>query len=379
MRNFLPFDHAPQALATRVAGFDLPGGGLDGAADGPIVVPEIDWTAFRTNVEFHRLTGLALAALSADALHLPAGAHEELEDSHRRAMAWALSVERTALRACSALRAEDVDVIVLKGPAFAHRFYPDPSLRPFGDLDLLVRTDDLARAGTVLERMGFARTLPEPHAGFDRRFGTGTIYRTAGGIEIDLHRTLVIGPFGLWIQPDELFDATEELTIGGRSLRRLDDTAAFMHACVHAALGALPPLLMPLRDVVQIASIGRPDWDRVRALAKRWRLGPVVGHALGAASDLLGARLPSQASSIRDDAWPRRERRALLAYTTARQRRGGRAVATMRAIPGLRSKAAYVRALGLPDRTFLAARQRTGRGSYLRRWAVPFRWLLRKP
>lgn len=376
MQNSLRSDHLPERLARRVAAFGLPGPG-DG--DEPIVVAEIDWPAVRSNLEFHRLTGIAVAALSAGVLELPAGATDELHESHRGAMAWTLTVERAALRVTSSLRAEGIESLVLKGPAFAHTFYPDPSWRPFGDLDLLVWSDDLAGAGTVLEGLGFARTLPEPRAGFDRRFGTGAIYRSDGGTEIDLHRTLVTGPFGLWIRPEELFDATAELSLGGRGLRRLDDTTAFLHACVHAALGALPPLLMPLRDVVQISTAGSPDWDRVRTLAERWHLGPVVGHALDSAAAVLGVPVPEQTAFLLSNGWPRRERRALLAYTTERQRRGARALATVRAIPGVRGKVAYVRALGMPDRAFLAARQADGRGSYARRWAVPLRWLLRKP
>lgn len=378
MPNSLPSEHLPEVIARRIAAFALPGRTEGDAANEPITVSEIDWPAVLANVEFHRLTGLALAARAEDALELPPGADDELERSHRSAMAWALAVERVTVRVSEALTEGAIPGIVLKGPAFAHAFYPDPSLRSFGDLDLLVRGDDLARAGGVLEGLSFARTLPEPRDGFDRRFGTGAIYR-AGGIEIDLHRTLVTGPFGLWIRPDELFDATEELALGGRSLRRLDDTTAFVHACVHAAIGALPPLLMPLRDVVQIANTGSPDWDRVRTLAAAWHLGPVIAHALTLVTDVLGATVPAEVTPLLENGWPRRERRALLAYTTERQRRGARAVATMKAIPGIRGKVAYVRALGVPDREFLAARQADGRGSYARRWAVPFRWLLRRP
>jgi len=70
----------------------------------------------------------------------------------------------------------------------------------------------------------------------------------------------------------------------------------------------------------------------------------------------------------------RRERRALDAYITNRRSRGGTATSTIRAIPGLSAKIAYVRALLFPNRAFLSARQRNGRPSYLRRLAVPVRW-----
>ena len=88
---------------------------------------------------------------------------------------------------------------VLKGHAWAHTVYPDPSWRAFGDVDLLVGTDDSDRAVEVLESTGVRRTLPEVRPGFDRRFGKDATLLSASGREVDLHRLLVAGPYGLWV------------------------------------------------------------------------------------------------------------------------------------------------------------------------------------
>ena len=45
-------------------------------------------------------------------------------------------------------------MIPLKGPALAEALYPDPGLRPFTDLDLLVRREDAARAVALLGEVG---------------------------------------------------------------------------------------------------------------------------------------------------------------------------------------------------------------------------------
>ena len=44
---------------------------------------------------------------------------------------------------------------------------------------------------------------------------------------------------------DELFEDVATFRVGGRTLRRLGDTMSLLHACVHASLGARPPLLVP--------------------------------------------------------------------------------------------------------------------------------------
>jgi hypothetical protein len=57
-----------------------------------------------------------------------------------------------------------VDYMVVKGPALAHTVYPDPVLRAFNDLDLVVRERDWAVMHQMLVKMGFKAEadLPQP-------------------------------------------------------------------------------------------------------------------------------------------------------------------------------------------------------------------------
>jgi len=57
-----------------------------------------------------------------------------------------------------------VDYMVVKGPALAHTVYPDPALRAFNDLDLVVRERDWTAVHRLLVKMGFEPEvdLPQP-------------------------------------------------------------------------------------------------------------------------------------------------------------------------------------------------------------------------
>jgi hypothetical protein len=365
-------DSRAAAAVVRVAGFGLPGSDRS-----TVQVPKEDWSSFLTTLDTQRLTGLAVAAAGAGELSLSGEQWDELLQRHRDSMLWALTVERKLLSLAARFEDAGIDVVALKGSTVAHTAYPDPSWRPFGDLDLLVRTSDWRRACAVLAGLGFDRRLPEPRSGFDERFGKAAVHANGDGVEIDLHRTLVLGPYGLWMDPEELFGRTTTLRLGGLEVRRLDDTALLVHACMHASLGWNPPLLMPLRDVAQVATFGHVDWGEFAELAKRWRLRAVVQHALQTSAVTLGADLPEQAGEIVRSEPSRKERRILDVYVTDRRFRGGTATATLRAIPGIRAKAAYVRALMLPSREFLD-RRTAGHGSYWRRWLVPMRWMDRR-
>jgi hypothetical protein len=361
-------------LVRRVAAFGLHP--EDGSSE--VSISEENWPLVLAKVYDQRLTGLAVAAAEDGSLDLSSSQAEDLLSRHRDAMLQALALERHLVDLSSALEKAGVEMILVKGPALAHTVYPDPSWRPFADLDFLVRGQDFHLASEVIGERGFRRGLPEPRAGFDVRFGKAAELTMEGGLTIDLHRTLVVGPFGLWLDLDELFAGTAQFTVGGRVIRRLDDSSLLLHACIHASLGWWPPLLMPVRDVAQVAAYAKVDWDVAAERTRNWKLAAVVRDAFERASDTLGASFPDEARTVTAIEPRRKERRALAAYITNRRGRGGTATSTLRAIPGLPGKFAYVRALLFPNREFLAARQPKGRPSYLRRLAIPIRWLTGK-
>jgi hypothetical protein len=361
----------PTRAIQRIATIGLPD--VDG---GPFTVSDDRWRDLWNGLRTERLGGLAVAALDAGALRLPEERATEIVGRHREDMVRCLMLEQTLFELADAFDRAGVDLVVLKGPALAHSVYPDPSWRPFFDIDLLVRTSDWRAACRILEDRNISRRLPEPRPGFDERFGKAAVHVTRGGLEVDLHRTLVVGPYGLWMRPDELFARTAIFRLGGRPLRRLDDTGLLMHACVHAALGQQAPFAQQLRDVRQVMAAGTIDVPTLEDWADRWHLGPVVRRAFELDAEGTPAAWPTWLRPLMERRVSERDRGLLSAYASERRSRGGTAVATLRAIPGLRSRLAYGRALAFPDREFL--RRRGGSGGAkgrLARLTVPLRWL----
>jgi Uncharacterised nucleotidyltransferase len=359
------------ARVNAVAALGLPGERAD-----TLEVPDRGWTGFLGAILAERLSGLAVAAVEADRLRLPSARLDELLAGQRNAMLRSLSVERGILAVQEALDGARIPFCVLKGPTLAHTIYPSPSWRPFVDLDLLVRTSDWRGACHALERLGLTRRLPEPRGGFDERFGKGAVFVTASGSEVDLHRTLALGPLGLWMVSEEILDRTVAFSLGGERFRRPDDTDLLLHACVHATLGSWPPGRLPLRDIAQIAWRARVDWDALWVRAERWRLRAIIPFALRTAREVLRVDIPAGTERFLRTVPTRRDRRLLEAYTT-RRGAGGMTLSAVRAISGIRSKGAYLWALLVPRREFMAVRSGTGKSSYVRRWLVPAGWFLR--
>ncbi len=365
-------DAAVTAALRSIAAFGLPA-----RREPELFAPtEIQRQRLFAGIEFERLSGLALESAAAGWLRLDEPSFESLRSAHLESMVWCLRIEKKQLALADELDAAGVRFAVLKGASVARTVYPDPSLRSFGDLDLLVATADYDRACELLQRLGHVRSQPEPRPGFDARFGKASVHvHPDDRVEVDLHRTLVLGPFGLWMRPEELLRSAATFEIGERAVARLDDTGLLLNTAMHAVLGSWPPRLVPLRDVLQVTRAGAVDWDTLEQWCRAWRLTGVLGRAFSVASEQLGLEPPKELDRIARSV-PRDETRALRQYEGSRRKAGGTALATMRAVPGVRSKAAYVAALAFPEEKFLAARTSPGRRpSYLRRLAVPARWM----
>jgi hypothetical protein len=366
----LTSDGSAVLAARRIAGF-----GLGSSKSFTAPATDDQWPQLVRRIRSQKLCGLAAAAVESGSLQITNEQFAELLEIQRWMMVHALHVEKKLYEIGRALNEARIDFVVLKGPAFANSLYSNPAWRPFSDLDLMVSTANWRGACSVLAAEGYTRVIPEPHKGFDERFGKAAAHRAENGFEIDLHRTLVLGPFGLWLDPNELLEHTASVRIGGRQFRRLDDTASLINACLHAALGARPPFLLALRDVLQIANSEDVDWALLADWSKRWRLGAALRYAFETASQQLEVELPREAFAIVGSKARRTEVRALESYTTERRSRGGMPLATLKAIPGLRAKATYVAYLVIPDKEFLKARS-SGKSSYLGRWKVPVNWAL---
>jgi hypothetical protein len=181
------------------------------------------------------------------------------------------------------------------------------------------------------------------------------------GVQVDLHRTLASGPFGLTVEPDALFEDPDFVTIGTRRIATLDRDLRFLHACFHAVLGDFPPRLTALRDVAR--TVEAADLDRVRAIARRWRAGIVIASAIATAWTTFALRRTPAIEWAFAYVPSRYERTALGAYVGSGRSYARQMAAALPAIRGVGAKVAYASALLFADGSYVARRD----GGYVRR------------
>jgi hypothetical protein len=233
------------------------------------------WSTLAARAEAHGIAPLVqhhLEASGADAPRHVRRAMAGLAVRHRRANA----IRATLLAEIGeAFRARGVPVLFLKGSALAFFAYPDPSLRAMRDTDLLVRERDLAIAGEILAKLGYA-------AGDERSWATDLSFHHHHQpdrrrvvrdltVSVEVHRRLGIRDTRARRTLEDLEAASVPFTIDGTELRTLGPVDMLVHVHYH---GFKTPLSWPDRTRLVSAAdlaalvelwVDRLDWSALRA------------------------------------------------------------------------------------------------------------------
>ncbi|MGI9121106.1 MAG: nucleotidyltransferase family protein [Acidimicrobiales bacterium] len=349
-------------LAAAVAAHGLPSG-VRSLPDRPL--PAHQWRDVLGDAKDARTIGWLAQAVDDGSFATTEAQAEEAYELHAEAMGLALVLERLLLDVVALLSDAGVDHRVLKGSAVAHLDYPDPALRPFGDVDVLVPAERFDMAVATLLAAGFVRERPQLRPGFDRRFAKSTTLTSTEQLPLDLHRTLAAGRFGFALDAGDLFASSSPFRLGGRRLLALAPEERFLHACYHAVLGSPKPPLLALRDIAQMLLTKELDLVGVQRRCTAWQGQAVLARAVVLTWDTFGMVEPSPlldwSRQYRPDA---ADRWVLRAHTVGRSG-GTQAITAVAAITGVRQKLAFLWALIVPQRAFLG----DGKARYWRWWA----------
>ncbi len=274
----------------------------------PEATPEIDWPALVERAQRNGVAPLLYRRLR-EMAHVPPAALDLLRRAYYQNAAANALRYRELGQVLSALEAVGIPTLVLKGPALALTIYPDPALRIIGDLDLLVRREQVEQAMAALRELGYEtpdRGLPYPVA-YLTRFGRHLQlqrHERAGPLELEVHWTL-IGE--LWagavtaIDVEGLWARATPLQGQGWEACQLSPADTLVHLALHATLmhGFTELGLRVYVDVDRLvrhhtsAKQAGAFWAQAIALARAGRLATTLYTTLALARDLLGTPLPA--------------------------------------------------------------------------------------
>jgi len=271
-----------------------------GTAGGPPSVPEnADRDRLLALLRYHRLLPVADSVLSKgegrDAL--PPSFLDALRRGTRESSAMALFLEIHLRSLSEAFRRRGIPFVVLKGAALAAEYYDPPHLRPYGDLDILIRYGDFARTRDLLAGGGF---LPEDA---DRdRFTRESVkavpwkHPLHPGLSVDLQWETVTLYWGKtpFLSSDGNWERVHEIRHRDLSFRGLDPTLLVPYLCVHLMSHNHFSPLVSLADIGLVVRNRRfpVDWEGVVRIAAEQGIRSALYHPLRLLRDPLGVPVP---------------------------------------------------------------------------------------
>jgi hypothetical protein len=267
-----------------------------------------DWNGLLELAEEHGVISLLAARLRTyDDAVVPAAFRQQLLGAQRSHVLSALSLVVEMIRILDRFRAAGVQALVLKGPALSLQAYGDATARQFGDVDLLVRHNDIHRAAKIIMDSGFDAKIPQDAVAAGKIPGEYFFSRPGTNVILEVHTERTLRYFPKRLPIEKLFRHQARLNFDGHEVPTLSAEDALVSMCTHGAKHFWERLMW-IADVAAMIARQEIGWDVAEETAKSLGARRIVHTGLLLATELLGAPLPA---SVEDGARKDRGARAL--------------------------------------------------------------------
>ena len=267
-----------------------------------LLLEDVNWPYVYAEARFHRVDQLLGKTLLS---HFPESVPGDLSRVFEGRM------KATALRSAfligelhrvtNLLQEDGIRSLPLKGAILSEMAYGDLRLRPFSDLDLVVRPDRFIAARDLLlndryEPFGSHALVRPAFRGLTmwlrRQF---ELKRGGGYFNLDLHAALMPPLYSFPISFDELYDRAEEIELGSELIRTFHPDDMLIILCFHGVKNQW----RQLKHVCDIAEFVRRQsdlaWPMIVDNARRMRCTRIVYQGLYLARQMLDAPVLEQA------------------------------------------------------------------------------------
>lgn len=266
---------------------------------------DIDWHRLLLLAEEHRVSGQLAACLNNDssAPVVPPEVKQSLLDRRRMQTLQTLRLTAKLFRLLEIFGKERVSTLVIKGPVLAMQAYADPSVRTYGDLDLLVRQRDIRRATELMIASGYDEAVPLTAIDAGKIPGQYLFSKTDSKLLVELHNDLTLRYFPRPLPLEEFFARQIRVRLDAHEVLAPCVEDELVLICVHGAKHFWERLSW-IADVAGLVARQRNiNWERAESTAKEVGAEHLLHTGLRLAVAVLHAELPEAVSSrVQEDA-----------------------------------------------------------------------------
>ena len=263
----------------------------------------LDWPRLLLLAEAHGVLGhLASSLNGCNAHHVSPEIKQPLLERQHAQNFLTLCLTAELFRLLELLNAQGISALVIKGPVLAAQAYREPSLRGYGDLDLLVRQRDIRRAWEVMTIHGYEAAIPFDAIDAGRIPGQYLCSKPDSKLLVELHSDLTLRYFPRRLPLEDFFSRRIQVWLEAHEVPGPCVEDHLVLICVHGAKHFWERLCW-LADVAGLVSRQTGlDWERARSSAKSVEAEHLLHAALRLAVEVLHAELPENVlSRVQDD------------------------------------------------------------------------------
>lgn len=248
--------------------------------------------------EEHGVVGhLAAALRELGGSILPPETKQALMDRERAQVLFSIRLTAELFRLLDCFASEGIGALAVKGPVLSVQAYGDPTMRSYGDLDLLVRHRDIGRATEMMIAAGYDANVPVTAIDAGKIPGQYLFRSPVSKLFVELHNDRTLRYFPHRLPLEECFERQVRVPLDAREVPALSAEDELVLICVHGAKHFWERLLW-IADVAALVSRQSSlDWERAAESAKEVGAELMLYTGLRLAADLLKARLPDHVSA----------------------------------------------------------------------------------
>ncbi len=261
-----------------------------------------DWESLADRAQRFKVEGLFFQEIKSRNFPeklVPVDVRNRLRKAYRDLATMNTSLFFDASKVLGALAENQLPVIALKGLALAKKTYGDIALRPMSDIDLLLKKEDLIKAGRILLALGYRQDFPDWESSV-KAYHHLPPFTNKNGTLIELHWNIVTPDSPIKVDVDGLWQRACRITVDNIKVLALAPEDLFLHLCIHACFHLQSGLdLIPFCDIAGVMKepVGKLDWQIVIARSARWGAQKCLYLMLLLVRELLAAAPPEQIMS----------------------------------------------------------------------------------
>jgi len=262
----------------------------------------VDWSRLLLLAREHGVVGPLVGCLNDRDAAIPSEIKRALLERQREQNFLTLRLTGELFGLLELFSRNEISVLVIKGPVLAAQAYGDPSLRSYGDLDLLVRQRHIRRATELMVRSGYQASVSLDAIRAGKIPGQYLFSKPDSQLLVELHNDSTLRYFPRPLPIEDFFARQIRVRLDAHEVPAPSPEDHLVLICVHGAKHFWERLGL-IADVAGfVARQTSISWERAGLSAKAVKAEHLLHTGLRLAMDVLRAEIPEAvATRIRKD------------------------------------------------------------------------------